>query len=331
MIRTTNWIGDAVMTTPALGAVRKFFPTSKITVVANPIVAELFLDHPDCDHVLIFDKNGEHKGKFGFLRFCSLVRKNKFDLAILFQNAIEAAIMTFLAGIPRRAGYCSDGRGFLLTHSVPLGREDKLLHHTDYYLNMVRKVGVPAENTPLKLSCSDSEYQWTEDVMGQGAWVAVNPGAAYGEAKRWFPDRFARVADQLQTEFNVRVLLTGGNNEIHVGSDIENVMVKKPLNMIGKTTVRQLMALLSRCSLVVTNDSGPMHIAAAFGVPIVAVFGPTDHTTTSPLADNARIVRKEFSCSPCLLRECPTDHGCMEANTAEDVLAAARLLLKKSL
>ena len=317
------------MTTPALSAVRKFFPTSKITVVANPIVAELFRDHPDCDHVLVFDKKGEHKGKFGFLRFCNIVRKHEFDLAVLFQNAIEAAIMSFFAGIPRRAGYCSDGRGFLLTHGVPLGCEDKLLHHTDYYLKMVRKLGVAAEKTSLKLHCTSSQKKWAEDLLGRGIWVAVNPGAAYGEAKRWFPDRFAQVADALQNEFGVGVLLTGGPDEERVGKDIEAVMAGKPLNMIGKTTVRELMALLSQCSLVVTNDSGPMHIAAAFGVSIVAVFGPTDHTTTSPLAGNARIVRKEFPCSPCLLRECPRDHECMKANTAEDVLKVARLLLKQ--
>ena len=329
MIRTTNWIGDAVMTTPALGAVRRFFPSSKITVVANPIVAELFRAHPDCDQVLVFDKHGEHKGKFGFLRFCSMVRKHQFDLAILFQNAIEAAIMSFLAGIPRRSGYRSDGRGFLLTHSVPLRAEDKLLHHTEYYLEMLRNLGVTAEQTPLKLHCTDIENRWAEEILGSERWVAVNPGAAYGDAKRWFPERFALVADQLNKEFGVRLVLTGGPNEVRIGSDIESFMANKPLNMIGKTTVRQLMALLSRCALVVTNDSGPMHIAAAFGVPIVAVFGPTDHTTTSPMAQDTRIVRKEFPCSPCLLRKCPTEHGCMEAITAEDVLEAARTFLKQ--
>jgi len=331
MIRSTNWIGDAVMTTSALGAVRKFFPNSRITLVANPVVAELFLEHPYCDRVLVFDKKGEHRGPLGFLRFSNAVRKQHFDLAILFQNAIEAAIMAFLAAIPRRAGYASDGRGFLLTHTVPLRAEDKLLHHTDYYLEMVRKLGMAAEKTPLKLHCTDPEKQWAEGVLGPRRWVAVNPGAAYGEAKRWLPDRFARVADVLEKEFGVGILLTGGPNEIRVGLDIEAAMAKKPLNMIGKTTVRQLMALLSRCVLVVTNDSGPMHIAAAFGVPIVAVFGPTDHTTTSPLADSALIVRKDFPCSPCLLRECPHDHGCMEAVMAEDVLEPARSLLKRSL
>ncbi len=316
------------MTTPALGTVRSFFPNSEITVVANPIVAEVFRNHIDCDQILIFDKNGEHKGMMGFLRFCQKLRKQKFDLAILFQNAIEAAFMAFFAGIPSRGGFRTDGRGFLLTHSVSLQVADKRLHHTDYYLEMLKKIGIDGKRSGLKLTCTKQEINWTEGILGEKKWVAVNPGAAYGEAKRWFPDRFAQVADTLQNEFGVGVLLTGGPNELGIGCDIENFMHNKPLNMIGKTTVRQLMALLSQCVLVITNDSGPMHIAAAFDVPIVAVFGPTDHTTTSPLSDNAHLVRKDFPCAPCLLRVCPTDHRCMEAINTEDVLAVARSLLK---
>jgi heptosyltransferase-2 len=157
--------------------------------------------------------------------------------------------------------------------------------------------------------------------------VAVNPGAAYGSAKRWIPERFAAVADRLAEEFGLRVVLTGGPGEAEIGRDIAAAMKNAPLNLIGSTSVRQMMAVLSLCRLMVTNDSGPMHVAAAFGIPIVAVFGPTDHTTTSPLAGTCRIVRREADCAPCLLRQCPTDHRCMEAVTVDDVLTAARSLL----
>ncbi len=126
----------------------------------------------------------------------------------------------------------------------------------------------------------------------------------------------------------MRVLLTGGPGEVEIGRDIERAMSHRPLNLIGQTRVREMMALLSRCRLMITNDSGPMHVAAAFGVPLVAVFGPTDHSTTSPLSERARIVRKPVDCAPCLLRQCPTDHRCMEAIAAQDVLAAAEELLK---
>lgn len=327
LIRAVNWIGDAVMTTPALSAVRAGFPQATITIAANPLVAELFRVHPCCDRVLVYDKKGTHRGTRGLLRFAADLRRERFDLAVLFQNAVEAALMTALAGIPRRAGYRTDGRGLFLTHGVPVGEGERRLHHTDYYLRMLEEVGIRGGDRRLLLTCTPEEFDWARQTLGPGSWIAVNPGAAYGSAKRWIPSRFAEVADRLAGEFGVRVLLTGGPGEAEIGRDIESAMTTAPLNLVGRTTVRQLMALLACCRLMVTNDSGPMHVAAAFGVPIVAVFGPTDHTTTSPLVDSCRIVRKETDCAPCLLRQCPTDHRCMEAITAEDVLQQARELM----
>lgn len=327
LIRSTNWIGDAVMTTPALGMVRETFPHAEILVAANPIVAELFRFHPYCDGVLVFDKKKDHKGIQGFFRFCRNLRQEKFDLAILFQNAVEAAVMTRLAKIPIRAGYRTDGRGFLLSHGVPVGEAERRLHHTDYYRHMVQALGIDGGDGSLRLACTEEEISWAETKLQKGRWIAINPGAAFGSAKRWFPDRFAVVANVLAEERNARIVLIGGPDEIGVGREIETFMRAPVLNLIGKTSVREMMAILSRCRLVVTNDSGPMHVAAAFGIPITAVFGPTDHTTTGPLISSCRIVRKETECAPCLLRRCPTDHRCMKSVTAEDVLEAGRSLL----
>ena len=329
LIRSTNWIGDAVMTTPAMGVVRRFFPDAEIVVAANPLVAQLFSHHPDCDRVLVYDRKGAHQGLGGFFKFVGELRRERFDLAILLQNAVEAAILAALAGIPRRAGYRSDGRGLLLSHGVPVGAAEKRLHHTDYYLRMLSGVGIVGETGPLQLACTAQEIAEAEARLGGGQWLAVNPGAAYGSAKRWIPQRFAEVADRLAETHGLRVLLTGGPSEIEIGRDIAQAMTHQPLNLIGQTQVREMMALLSRCRLMITNDSGPMHVAAAFGVPLVAVFGPTDHTTTSPLSERARIVRKPVDCAPCLLRQCPTDHRCMEAIKVADVLAAAEELLAR--
>jgi len=323
-LRATNWIGDAVMTTPAMAALRSAFPTAEIVVVANPPVAELFRHHPYCDRVLVYDKRGGHRGLSGFLRFCGLLRRERFDLAILFQNAVEAALLTFLAGVPRRAGYATDGRRLLLTHAVPVGDAERRLHHTAYYLQMLEVLGIRGGDGCLRLASSEEELAWARTQLGSGVLVAINPGAAYGSAKRWYPDRFAEVGNRLAAEYGARIVLTGGPGEIEIGRDIAAAMSVVPLNLIGKTSVRQMMAILSLCRLVVTNDSGPMHVAAAYGVPIVAVFGPTDHTTTSPLAENCRVIRKEIACAPCLLRQCPTDHRCMEAVGVEDVMAGVR-------
>ncbi|NJC89295.1 MAG: lipopolysaccharide heptosyltransferase II [Desulfuromonas sp.] len=326
MVRMPNWIGDAVMATPALGAIRETFPEAHVTIVANPLVAELFTFHPGCDRVIRFDKRSEYVGAGGFWRFCRSLRSERFDLAILLQNAFEAAIMAVLAGIPRRAGYRTDGRGLLLTAGVPAVDKKHGLHHVDYYLRMLESLGVAGGDGRLHLALTTEETGRAAGRLGAGQWLAVNPGASYGAAKRWIPERFAAVADGLAAEFGARVVLTGGPGEMDIGRDIERSMKIAPLNLIGRTSVRELMATLAHCRLVVTNDSGPMHIAAAFGVPTVAVFGPTDHTTTSPRAENCRIVLSPVDCAPCMLRECPTDHRCMIGVTADTVLSAAREL-----
>ncbi|WP_303722511.1 lipopolysaccharide heptosyltransferase II [Malonomonas rubra] len=330
MVRMPNWIGDAVMATPALAAIRATFSEARVTVVANPLVAELFTFHPDCDQVIRFDKKNSHSGVAGFWRFCCELRRERFDLAILLQNAFEAAAMALLTGIPSRAGYRTDGRGMLLTHGVPAVDKKHGLHHVDYYLQMLSGLGIEGGDDRLSLALSAEEEKGASVLLGTGPWIAVNPGASYGAAKRWIPERFAAVADSLAAEFGVQIVLTGGPGETEIGRDIEQAMQRTPLNLIGRTSVRELMAILNHCRLVVTNDSGPMHIAAAFGVPIVAVFGPTDHTTTSPRTDNCLIVRVPVDCAPCLLRECPIDHRCMTGITADMVLAAARELWERA-
>lgn len=328
-IRSTNWIGDAVMTTPAMGRVRAAFPEAEIAVAANPTVAQLLRHHPYCDRTLVYDKKGVHRGAGGLLRFCAEVRKEQFDLAILFQNAIEAAIMTTVAGIPRRAGYNTDCRGLLLTHAVPGWRRARRFHHTEYYLTMLEGLGIKGGDCRLRLHCTEEELAWARGQLSDGIWVAINPGATYGSAKRWYPERFAAVADGLAKEFSVRILLVGSPDERSIAGEVTVNMRSEALNFAGKTSVRQLMALLSQCRLLVTNDSGPMHVGAAFGVPVVAVFGSTDHTTTSPLASLYRIVRKPTACAPCLKTTCPTDHRCMTAVSEIDVLEAARILLQR--
>jgi heptosyltransferase-2 len=316
------------MTTPALGAIRAFFPASEIVLAANPAVAELMSPHPFCDRVIVYDKSGPHKGVFGLWEFCRLISREGFDLAVLFQNAIEAALIAKLAGIKVRAGYNTDGRGILLTHAVKITKQARRLHHTEYYTNMLGALGIPSAGRKLRLQCTTEEKRWAENVLSRGPWAAINPGAAYGAAKRWYPERFGQVADTLASDFGFKPVLVGGRGEIEIGSEIESRMRSTPLNLIGRTSVRELMALLSSVELVVTNDSGPMHVAAAFDRPIVALFGPTDHLTTSPACSRFRLVRKETVCAPCLKRECPTDHRCMAGISVSDVIDAVRDLLR---
>lgn len=327
LVRSTNWIGDAVMTTPALDALRAAFPGAEIVLVANPVVSELLTPHPCRDRVIVYDKKGPHRGVRGLLRFSASLAKEHFDLAILLQHAIEAAIMAMLAGIGKRAGFGTDARSMLLTHCVPMNRNIRKIHHAMRDLYLLEKLGIPAVNNGLSLFCSDQEKEWARKTLGSDGWVAINPGAAFGSAKRWYPERFAAVADALAAKYDFRVLLVGGAGETQLGTRIDETMKSRPLNLIGKTSLRQMMALLEAMDLVVTNDSGPMHVAAAFDRPVVALFGPTDHLTTSPVCSRYRIVRKAADCAPCLKRICPSDHRCMSNIAVDDVVdAAARVL-----
>lgn len=323
MVRATNWIGDGVMMTPALGVLRQQFPEAEIVIVANPLVAHLFTRHPWCDRVLVLDRRGASRGVVGLIRFAGMLRAERFGLAVLFQKAFEAALLAFLAGIPVRAGFATDARGFLLTHRTPLTPQIKRLHHSRHYLEMLDAFGVRGEDYPLKLELSPDEVARVGAQTGFGEWLVLNPGAAYGSAKRWYPDRFAAVGNRLSSQLGIPVVIVGGPAEVTIGGDIEQQLSVPAVNLVGRTTVREMMAVIGKSRLVISNDSGPMHIAAAFGAPTVAIFGPTDHTTTYPLSRRSVVVHSGAECAPCLKRQCPIDHHCMLNVTVDDVVSAA--------
>src|SRR3972149_2402689 len=231
-------------------------------------------------------------------------------------------------------GYATDGRRLLLSRPVPVTEEILSLHHAEYYLRLLAELGVPRPQSPrlwLRVT-EDERASMRSRLAGLGVpegrrIVGINPGATYGSAKRWFPDRFAQVADTLAEELASAVVLMGSASEAPLSAEIEATMGRKAVNLAGRTTVREMMALLSSCSFLVTNDSEPMHIGAAVGVPMVTIFGPTDWRKTSPWTDRAKIVRVDVDCSPCHRRECDRGHECMLGVTAGMVVAAARELM----
>jgi heptosyltransferase-2 len=336
LVRAVNWVGDAVMTTPAIGAIRESFPQAEITVLANPLVSQLFSPHEWVDRVITFDRNGLHKGLRGRIRLASELRRHSFDVAIILPNSFDSALVPWLAGIPVRLGKNSDGRGFMLTGRYRAESKKYNGHEVLYYLELLRSFGVAGQATaPCLTTTPGEDHEASERLAEQGIQadtfvLGINPGAAYGSAKRWYPERFADVARRLGEEWSARTVIFGGPGEKEIAADIERQLGGGCLNLAGRTTVRQLMALIKRCNFFVTNDSGPMHVAAAFGVPLAAIFGPTDHTGTAPYTDRAVIIRKDMDCAPCKLRECPTDHRCMTAVTADDVVTESiRLLASK--
>ena len=335
LIRGTNWIGDVVMTLPAVGAIRKTWPRARISVLAKPWVAELYRLCPDVDEVVPFQEPGRHAGIGGKIRLAGELRDLEFDCAILLQNAVEAAILAKMAGIPLRAGYNSDGRGWLLTHSVRRTKEIRRVHQIDYYAEMVRALGCEPPGREVCLrpgrEYEDLGKRLFADfgISRNRPLIGIAPGAAYGPAKRWFPDRFAAVADRLKVEFEAQVILLGSEGDRKSAEEVQKNATERFVDVAGQTDLREAIALISRCSLFLSNDSGLMHIAGALGVPTIAVFGSTNPLTTSPVGEKSVVIRHPVPCAPCLKPVCPTDFRCMKLIGAEEVYEAAKRLLQE--
>ncbi len=336
VVRGPNWLGDAVMCEPALRGLRRLFPQASLTLLVKPVVAELFADHPAIDRVLIYDDKGRHAGLAGKWRLAGELRHARFDLAVLFQNAFEAALLAYLAGIPRRYGYATDGRSLFL--SDPVAKPDHrraLLHQVQYYWSLLRPLGLTGDPPHPELSISPEEERSMAERLAKAGIAAtdiligINPGSIYGGAKRWLPDRFAESTERLCRRLNesgdrrTAVVILGAKGEEQLGRDIAAHLSVPSVNLSGATTIRELMATVKRCAVLVTNDTGPMHVASAFQVPVVAIFGPTDWRTTSPYGANHALVRHPVDCAPCMLRECPIDHRCMTGVSVDQVYEAA--------
>jgi heptosyltransferase-2 len=321
------------MTFPAIAAVRETLPAARVTVLVKPWVADLVRMHPAVDEVLVYERPGRHEGAGGILRLARELKARRFDAAILLQNAIEAAIIARLAGIPVRAGYSTDARGLLLTHPVRLEAGIKAVHQSLYYVEMLEALGFTPSRAPLALTPTDAQRIAAEQhlvrfgIAGRRPIVGMAPGAAYGPAKRWFADRFAAVADRLAERFSCPVLLFGSQGDRPSTEAVRSAAKTAIVDVAGRTNLGDAVALIARCDLFITNDSGLMHVAGALGVPTVAIFGSTNPKTTYPLGERTVLVRRPVDCSPCLKQECPADFRCMDLVTVDEVLEHSTRLL----
>ena len=334
LVRSTNWIGDAVMTTPAVRTIRENFPESEITILVHPWVSDVFRYSPRVDRLFLYEKKGVHRGPKGMLRLAAELREEQFDCAILLQNAFEAALIAKVAGIPVRGGYSTDARGLLLTHGVR--REPELIgrHQVHYYQSMLLGMGLKPAANILELFIPGYQIEAARMMLEERTGVAAgavpligfNPGAAFGPAKRWPPEKFAQLAGLIGRESEARILIFGGAADSGTAAEIidrAGNMADRLIDLTGTTSLIEAMALIGECDVFVSNDSGLMHVAAALHTPLVALFGSTDHIATGPFSDNATVVRKPLSCSPCRKTHCPEKHfRCMKLITAADVQAA---------
>jgi heptosyltransferase-2 len=342
LVRSTNWIGDALISLPALEALRKQFPEAEIVLLSKPWVSEVYWHYPAMFRQMIYDPAEKHRGLKGLGRLTDDIRTEHFDLAILFQNAFQAAWIAWRSRIPVRVGYARDGRRWLLSNPVDVPPRGAYGHEAYYYLNLLFRAGLIERPEPVKplhearLVMREAELSWAAKRLqslrldGPRFLVGIHPGASFGPAKRWPAERFAALADLAIGGLRADVLIFGSAAEVPLAEEIARSMKRAPAVLAGKTSLTQMMALLAHCQLVVTNDSGPMHLAAALGLPQVAVFGSTDERGTGPLNLHARVVKHPVPCSPCGLRDCPIDFRCMESVTPKEVFEAAMEVVERA-
>lgn len=339
LVRGTNWLGDAVMTIPALLRLRTSFPDAHITLLAPPRAAEVFSGFAQVNEVLVYRRKEE--GARAFLSAMRHLRREQFDVAILFQNAFEAALLAFLGHAKIRIGYDTQGRGALLTHKLRRGDEHRNRHQTNDYLDLVAKAEhicwgqeLTGERTitPL-LAANAQQLQAAAKFLlppQPSKLIALNVGATNSRAKCWPEDRFAALADRLVTELNARIVLIGAGSERDNAARVIAQMQQSQAarNLAGETSIAELIGLLARCDLLVTNDTGPAHVGAALSIPTLTIFGPTNEFETAPLGLRSALLRADgIECARCMHRECPIDHRCMTRISVEEVCSKASSLL----
>lgn len=335
LVRSTNWIGDAVMSMAALREIRRLYPEAHLALFGRRWVAGLFDGQGVVDEIIPFGNDQST------LQWRHQLRS--YDAAVLFQNAFEAALLAFLSRIPKRIGYTTQGRRFLLTQRARPRIKKLKRHQVYYYLDLLFQTGVsnldylnsPDFRPDIGFTATSQSLQKGDRLLsGLGIdpsdlLIGINPGAFYGSAKRWLTDRYGALADLLVREKGAKVLIFGSEGEKPIAEEIESHMKEPPFILTGRTDLPALMGTMSRCRIFITNDSGPMHLAAALGVPQVAIFGSTDEIATGPFSEHAVVIHKHVDCSPCLLRECPKDLRCYKRITVDEVFQTAEGLLEK--
>ena len=338
VVRGTNWVGDSVMTVPALRALRRVVPDAHITLAIRPGARGIFSEADFIDDVLIYDR----KGPLSVIPQIREWRRRKFDLAVLFQNAFEAALIPFLAGVPLRLGYATESRHALLTHPLALPDWRSSRHEVFYYLYVVTALeqmlfgtsSICEADPDAGIQISEKRKAEATDLLrahgvhDDSLVVALCPGSINSHAKRWPAESYAALADRL-VDSDRQVLLIGSKDEADVSQDVTRRMRNRPIVLTGKTSLDQITAVLSAVDLIVTNDTGPAHIGAALGRPTLVIFGPTNPLTTRPFSPVAEILRHPPDCAPCMLRDCPIDHRCMTAITVDEVFERSHAILKR--
>jgi heptosyltransferase-2 len=322
-----NWVGDTVLSYPTVQQLKILFPDSHLAILIPSYLADLWKTFPYVDEIIPFQKKGGVGSIWEDINLSQSLKERNFDLALILPRSFGSAFLMYLARIPIRVGYRDEGRSLFLTHGIRRKKEFLHAHRVHYYQKLIEPLG-KAENFPCpRIFLREEDRRWADQTLkdlgiSEGKpLIGINPGATYGLAKCWYPDRFGELGKRVAEKWQSRVLLFGKEEERPIVDEIRRHLGTKGIDLTGKTNLLQLAALLERCTLLVTNDTGTMHVAAAVGTRVIALFGSTPPLTTGPWGDDHVVVRKDVACSPCWKRVCPTDHRCMELITVDEVEA----------
>lgn len=319
LVRIPNWLGDAVMASAAMEDLSRFYET-KLSIVCEKKLVDLFHGHPRIHKIFPFDKN--HRKD----QIHKRLKEENFDLGILFTNSFSSAWQLFQAKVKTRWGFKNEMRSLLLSKALPVPKEKGKEHLVITYKRLLQPLGIPLSTTAPTLYLTEEDRKAAEKILknhsipSKAFLIGINPGAAYGQAKCWLPERFKELSDKLLENENACVLYFGDSSSKPL---IDSLCPNSPriVNLAGKTSLRELMSLIKKCAIFLTNDSGPMHVAAALKTPLVALFGSTNEIATGPY-NHGLVIHKHVKCSPCYQRVCPIDFKCMKQIQVEEVLKA---------
>lgn len=330
IIRMPNWLGDLVMATPVLSAVREKWPKAHIVAMTSAGLAPLLEKDPRINEVLSFNKPQGFIHRLHPYPLIDKLREGRYDLGILLTNSFSSAWWFYLAGIKERLGF---GRPFLLTKSATFPKNYKKQHLVHSYLQLLEKIGIPFQERKPEIFLTREEKAEAEEkirALGAGGGrivIGLNPGAAYGPAKCWPPERYRALIRKLLEDERFLILVFGDAASLSLIETIAGGLSERVINLAGKTSLRELLSLIGACDLFITNDSGPMHVAAALQIPLIALFGSTSDVMTGPYG-GGEVIHKRASCSPCYLRTCPLDFRCMKEIEVQEVLSKILRMLR---
>ncbi len=325
LVRMPNWIGDLILATPVLSDLRKAFPEASITAMCRTPLCDLLKEDQSIDELFCFTKPANDFARREDLRdIIAKIEAGKYDTGVLLTNSFSSAWWFWQGKVKRRIGYSAHFRRFLLTEPLKFPKEKE--HIVTSYKKILRPLGIPVSQTAPRLYVTDKEVAESKELLYQRGYtkgqklIGINPGAAYGSAKCWPPDRFRALAKKLLSQTPATVVFFGDTTVAPLVKEICAGLPERVIDLAGITTLRELACIIKDCDVLVTNDSGPMHIGAALGTPIVALFGSTDDTVTGPYNQSQSVINKRVKCSPCFKRTCPIDFPCMKEISVNEVL-----------